>query len=182
MTFLHCSQGHVKKIPVPSPLPNSLFADRAAPSPPSTGDSTPKEPWQVKFKAPASYQTDIRTDNPSSTLPPPISGAPSASARSKGLGRPQRLAQAYERSLDYSAGFRGGSFGAQVMVPDENAEEGGENKQEGRRAMGGMRAWDGIVEDKIRQAQSAGLFKNVKGRGKPMLRDVEAESNPYIKR
>lgn len=68
------------------------------------------------------------------------------------------------------------------MVPDENAEEGGENKQEGRRAMGGMRAWDGIVEDKIRQAQSAGLFKNVKGRGKPMLRDVEAESNPYIKR
>lgn len=69
------------------------------------------------------------------------------------------------------------------MVPVEEGEEAGsEGKQEGRRAMGGMRAWDGIVEDKIRQAQSAGLFKNVKGRGKPLLRDVEAESNPYIKR
>lgn len=68
------------------------------------------------------------------------------------------------------------------MVPDENAEEGEEKRQEGRRAMGGMRAWDGIVEDKIQQARRDGLFKYVKGRGKPILRDLEAESNPYIKR
>ncbi|ORY55527.1 hypothetical protein BCR35DRAFT_355727 [Leucosporidium creatinivorum] len=174
-------KGHVKKIPQPAPLCNSLFADRNPSPPPSAESSAPKEPWQVKFKAPDHYQSDIRTAD-SSSLPPPISGTPSSSLRSRGVARPQRIAQAWERSLDYGAGFRPGGLGERVMVPDENAEEGGERRQEGRRAMGGMRAWDGIVEDKIQQARRDGLFKHVKGRGKPILRDLEAESNPYIKR
>lgn len=84
--------------------------------------------------------------------------------------------------MDYGAGFRAGGVGERVMVPDEREGEGEGGKRDGRRAMGGMRAWDGIVEDKIQQAQRDGLFKKVRGRGKPMLRDVEAESNPYIKR
>lgn len=45
-----------------------------------------------------------------------------------------------------------------------------------------MRAWEGIVEDKIQQAQRDGLFKKLKGRGKPMQRNVEEESNPFIPR
>lgn len=71
------------------------------------------------------------------------------------------------------------------MIPvDENGEvleDGGETHMT-RRALGGMRAWEGIVEDKILQAQKDGLFKNVKGRGKPLLRDLEAEANPFIPR
>ena len=64
------------------------------------------------------------------------------------------------------------------MVPDDRA---GDGRTEGRKAMGGMRAWSGFVEDKIETARRDGLFNEVKGRGKPMERD-EAAANPFIAR
>lgn len=129
-----------------------------------------------KFKAPDGWAPPpIHADPPTPNgrvRPPPTTGK---------VTRQARLSQAWERTLDYNAGFRG------VLIPtDEHGaakEDGGETPSApARRVLGGMRAWEGIVEDKIQQAQRDGIFKNVKGRGKPLLRDLEAEANPYIPR
>lgn len=95
--------------------------------------------------------------------------------------RKQRLASAYERSLDYRGGIRpsgaqNGSFsGRGIAVPVHVDESGGVGHS------GEMRVWEGFIEEKIKQARRDGVFDNVKGRGKPMPTD-EAESNPFITR
>lgn len=48
--------------------------------------------------------------------------------------------------------------------------------------MGGMRAWSGIVEDKIEQARIDGQFKNLRGRGKPLPIADGEEDNSVVTR
>lgn len=176
----------MKKIPVPAPLPNRLFDNilRSTPSAENLDDSefligttsnstssetpsapaTPKNPWEFTFKAPDSYRPVSRSNI---YLAQAHLRAPSTSKSN--VITPRRLADAVERSRDYESGY------GQVQIPAE--EQGGK----GRTGMGSMRSWDGLIEEKIKTAQREGLFKNVKGRGKPMKRD-DAESNPYIAR
>ena len=44
---------------------------------------------------------------------------------------------------------------------------------------GSIAAWQSLVEEKIQEAIQNGLFKKVKGRGKPMVRHQD-EDNPYL--
>lgn len=180
-------QGFVKKIPVPAPLPNRLFDNiptststaetlddsefpirtgtsnsNSAESPPAP--TTPKNPWEFTFKAPDSYRPVSRSNI---YLAQAHLRAPSTSKSN--VITPRRLADAVERSRDYESGY------GQIQIPAE------ESAGKGRTGMGSMRSWDGLIEEKIKTAQREGLFKNVKGRGKPMQRD-DAESNPYIAR
>lgn len=46
---------------------------------------------------------------------------------------------------------------------------------------GQMRVYEGFIEEKIKKAREQGLFRNVKGRGKPLPKDDE-EGNPYLSR
>lgn len=63
----------------------------------------------------------------------------------------------------------------------EEKEVDGSKDVEGNFAAGQMRVYEGFIEEKIKKAREQGLFKNVKGRGKPIPRDEE-EGNPFISR
>lgn len=63
----------------------------------------------------------------------------------------------------------------------EEKEVDGSKDVEGNFASGQMRVYEGFIEEKIKKAREQGLFKNVKGRGKPIPRDEE-EGNPFISR
>jgi hypothetical protein len=105
----------------------------------------------------------------------------------------QRLANAYERSLDYRGGVRrpsgsvrsglgsGGGFdlmsGRGVSVPVHEQQSG---QNAGGQAQD-FQVWEGWLEEKIKQARKDGVFDKVQGRGKPIQRD-HAESNPFIDR
>lgn len=158
-------KGYVKKLPIPAPLPNILFDN-----PPIPVQSTSKvlNPWDVVFKAPDNYVPAVKVLNATMNMNRIIRPALS-SARS--------MKKAREESLDYEQGF-GGRMG--VYVPIEEGSD-LDFQADKRTGMGGMRAWTGIVDDKIEEARRNGLFKKVKGRGKPMERD-DCESNPYISR
>ncbi|GAA5854529.1 hypothetical protein JCM9279_000831 [Rhodotorula babjevae] len=201
-------KGYQKPIPKPAPLPAQAFDTSSPPS--GTADvaddtpsassggstlrSTTVNPWDISFKPPDHYQPlpGYRTSGPAL-------GGPSISAKKALLAtarkdaalssRPsalkqERLASAYERTLDYRGGVRprragndGGPVGARgVEVPvHEYGEVGGEGES------GNMRVFEGFIEEKIKQARRDGVFNNVKGRGKPMPKDA-AESNPFISR
>ncbi|GEM09171.1 DnaJ family protein [Rhodotorula toruloides] len=156
-------------------------------------------PWEVEFKAPNHYNP-LPGYRPSPSSSSPTSAAligAGLSAKKAALAaarkdaallssrpsasRKQRLASAYERSLDYRGGIRpsgaqNGSFsGRGIVVPVHVDESGGVGHS------GEMRVWEGFIEEKIKQARRDGVFDNVKGRGKPMPKD-EAESNPFITR
>ncbi|BGO89064.1 hypothetical protein NBRC10512v2_001012 [Rhodotorula toruloides] len=199
-------KGYQKPIPKPAPLPSQAFESSPAPASSSTTSDVDPEaiptrtlmPWEVEFKAPNHY-------NPlPGYRPPPSSFSTSAALIGAGLSakkaalaaarkdaallssrptaaRKQRLASAYERSLDYRGGVRpsgaqNGSFsGRGIAVPVHVDESGGVGHS------GEMRVWEGFIEEKIKQARRDGVFDNVKGRGKPMPKD-EAESNPFITR
>ncbi|BGP37137.1 hypothetical protein JCM10450v2_001043 [Rhodotorula kratochvilovae] len=187
-------KGFEKPIPQPAPLPSQAFesSDRTeAPSNGSTLRTTTLNPWDVTFKPPEHYRPLPGYRAPSTPL-----GGPSISAKKALLAtarkdaalssrpsayRHERLASAYERTLDYRGGVRsrgGGGAGGQfsgrgIAVPVHEDGGGG--------GAGEMRMWEGFIEEKIKQARRDGVFNNVKGRGQPMPRDI-AESNPFISR
>jgi len=76
-----------------------------------------------------------------------------------------RLSQARESTLDYQMGIKhaGGSKGM------------------GRPNPVSVKGWTNLVEDRIERARQLGLFKVVKGRGKPLIRSTD-EQNPFIAR
>lgn len=84
-----------------------------------------------------------------------------------------RLLNVREAIIDYADAFE----------TDDPAKKDRYNQhQQGRRPMpGSIAAWTTLVEEKINEARQAGLFKNVKGRGKPFVQDIN-ETNPYLDR
>ncbi|WVQ94276.1 hypothetical protein IAU59_001355 [Kwoniella sp. CBS 9459] len=107
----------------------------------------------------------------------------------------RRLDNAREGALDYKLGLGNEeSHYVQVGV-DGEAEEGegdegdtfrGNRQIRGASVLGaqkggasGLRAWGGLVEDRIQRAKEAGFFKVTNGKGKPIPRDPEA-SNPHL--
>ncbi|BGO97256.1 hypothetical protein NBRC10513v2_001176 [Rhodotorula toruloides] len=202
-------KGYKKAIPKPAPLPSQAFESSPTSASSSASSSTPDVdpeaiptrtlmPWEVEFKAPNHYNPlpGYRPSPSSTSTSTALIGA-GLSAKKAALAaarkdaallssrptaaRKQRLASAYERSLDYRGGVRpsgaqNGSFsGRGIAVPVHVDESGGVGHS------GEMRVWEGFIEEKIKQARRAGVFDNVKGRGKPMPKD-EAESNPFITR
>ncbi|KAM0749264.1 hypothetical protein T439DRAFT_326993 [Meredithblackwellia eburnea MCA 4105] len=186
-------KGYKKAIPQPAPLPSHLFQPTSTPSPAST---PVKYPWEVTFKSPDNFTPSIR----SAYIPSRSGMTVKLPDRARDRSGARRVEDAATASWDYSAGFRAdgsglpragggaGGRGGAVMVPTnadayENEVEHEDRKQGVRRVHVpvSMRAWGGFIEDKIVKAREDGLFKNVKGRGKPLPVD-DARSNPFIPR
>nr|XP_018266279.1 Atypical/ABC1/ABC1-C protein kinase [Kwoniella dejecticola CBS 10117]OBR88437.1 Atypical/ABC1/ABC1-C protein kinase [Kwoniella dejecticola CBS 10117] len=100
----------------------------------------------------------------------------------------RRLDNAREGALDYKLGLS--QDGQQVLVEsgeeDEDGTFRGNRQVKGSSVLGaakggasGLRAWGGLVEDRIQRAKEAGFFKVTNGKGKPIPRDPEA-SNPHL--
>ncbi|KAG8956593.1 hypothetical protein FRC04_000071 [Tulasnella sp. 424] len=84
---------------------------------------------------------------------------------------PRRAGSALEKSLDYRIGRtlgQGEETGAAPSVPRQISPV-------------SLKGWAAVVEDKIEQARSAGVFNKVEGRGKPLKRHHD-EVNPFIPR
>ncbi|WWC85450.1 uncharacterized protein L201_000313 [Kwoniella dendrophila CBS 6074] len=113
----------------------------------------------------------------------------------------RRLDNAREGALDYKLGLTS-QDGKPLLVDlgeedldlevDTETNENGEQVFKGNRQIkgssvlgaqkgsaSGMRAWGGLVEDRIQRAKEAGFFKVTNGKGKPIPRDPEA-SNPHL--
>ena len=165
-------KGFVKKIPAPAPLPNCLFHNQPEASSSKSDPPPPAQPFEYKFKAPDSYNPNPTNYNLGPSIKPTPKRARLTSARAM---------KAREESLDY--GFESGFGGSmnRVFVPDEDSDQ-REASDEGKRTgMGGMRAWNGIIDDKIDKARRSGAFDRLKGRGKPYQRNDE-DDNPHISR
>ena len=161
-------KGFVKKIPAPAPLPNYLFDTS-----PEASSSKPPDPYAYNsFKAPDSYNPNPTNFNLGPSIKPTPKRAQLTSARAM---------KAREESLDY--GFESGFGGSmnRVFVPDEDSDQQEASDQGKRTGMGGMRAWNGIIDDKIDKARRSGAFDRLKGRGKPYQRNDE-DDNPHISR
>ncbi|GMK56789.1 hypothetical protein CspeluHIS016_0306290 [Cutaneotrichosporon spelunceum] len=97
-----------------------------------------------------------------------------------------RLGNARESAIDYRLGIHDGDM-THVGAEEEEMEGFSGNRQiRGQSVLGaqrgsasGMRAWAGLVEERISAAQSKGFFKNLKGAGKPIERDP-SETNPLL--
>ncbi|SCV72832.1 BQ2448_4369 [Microbotryum intermedium] len=137
--------------------------------------STPLKPWEYEYKAPSSHGTSFTLPDSTRRSSLLICSGPGKTTTS------QRVASAREKTMDYTFGVgvsspEGGR--TRVMVPSFDAElEAPGSEQVGD----SLRAWDGFVEDKVNQAIRNGLFKELKGRGKPLKVD-EAASNPFLPR
>ncbi len=117
-------------------------------------------------------------------LPPDADGK--TRARVKALRRAgkvvRRFDKAREGALDYRLGNEVGEDGK--IVEDETFQ--GNRQVKGSSVLGtqrggasGLKAWAGLVEDRIQRARDAGLLKVTTGRGQPIPNDPEAR-NPHI--
>ncbi|GAA5826329.1 hypothetical protein JCM11251_007256 [Rhodosporidiobolus azoricus] len=167
-----------KPIPQPSPLPSQLFTSPPSSTTEAEAPPRPLHPWEVEFKAPDHYNPapGYRARIPLRSGPAATSAAAKArqAAQRAGGARKARLASAYEASLDYRGGVRPSEIKA------ERDKEGEEHANDAG-MLGPMSGWSGIVENRILQAKREGLFRNIRGRGKPLPKD-DAESNPFISR
>ncbi|KAG6853135.1 hypothetical protein C0991_006615 [Blastosporella zonata] len=130
------------------------------------------QPWHTTFKVPEHATSSIKH----AVLPPlPTrkSVKPAATDdRARRIEREEkkrtehvgRLAKAKETTLDYRLGIRAPGEGLRGQVNPVS-----------------LKGWTNLVEDKIEKARKAGLFQNVKGRGKPLVSTME-EFNPFIAR
>lgn len=97
-----------------------------------------------------------------------------------------RLGTAREEALDYRLSQGAGEIGEETIMAAEDGTFSGNRQVKGASVLGaqkggasGLRAWQGLVEDRIQRAREAGLLTPTKGRGKPIPRDPNA-GNPYI--
>lgn len=96
-----------------------------------------------------------------------------------------RLDNAREGALDYRLGSgEEAAFVEEELDEDETFR--GNRQLKGASVLGtqkggasGLRAWQGLVEDRIQRAREAGRLTPTKGLGKPIPRDENA-GNPYI--
>ncbi|KAM0788047.1 hypothetical protein ACM66B_006245 [Microbotryomycetes sp. NB124-2] len=182
-------KGHVKQSQQPTMSSSQIDAATVTHSTTVTSTATtPLEPWQHTYKAPEHWQDPLI---PHLAATKTSTKSKFGSHKAKGtvkstLARQERLASAWERTLDYNAGIRNGNAAATRTTTmnggADDLENDGPRRDRSQESLGQMHAWGGFVEDKIQKAQKQGLFRNIKGRGKPLLRDLEAESNPFIPR
>ncbi|XP_006456854.1 hypothetical protein AGABI2DRAFT_212040 [Agaricus bisporus var. bisporus H97] len=138
------------------------------------------KPWETKFKAPShDGPVNIKLGNlvSSSTSRPGLGGVGGLSGsallderlvkkekeKMKKEQQAGRLSQALESTLDYRLGIKSGKGPT------------------GRPNPVSMKGWNSFIEERIEKARLAGVFKNVKGRGQPLLRSID-ETNPFIAR
>ncbi|WWC97449.1 hypothetical protein V866_004329 [Kwoniella sp. B9012] len=178
-----------------------------------TGETTLKSAPQIKYGTfiKSNKDGDSLTNLLELTLPPGADGKTRSRVKeARRSGKTiRRLDNARENALDYKLGI---GSGEQVLIDigeDEEDETFRGNRQiKGSSVLGaqkgsasGMRAWGGLVEDRIQRAKGesrligmypplrvtdivltlseAGFFKITNGKGKPIPKDPEA-SNPHL--
>ncbi|GAA5925016.1 uncharacterized protein JCM15063_005792 [Sporobolomyces koalae] len=199
-------KGFTKAIPKPAPLPAQLFTTLPTSSSVDASSSTEyrsKHPWEydLTFKPPEHYHPapGYRPAPSAATLhskaargqiiKKKLVGATDTSthAGKREQARKVRIFDAYEKTFDYRGGHRTHALdrGSTTTLGHDTAArtpiEDGSRDAEGTYMAGQMRVYEGFIEEKIKKAREQGLFKNVKGRGKPIPRDEE-EGNPFISR
>lgn len=116
-------------------------------------------------------------------LPPGADGKTRARVRDarRSHRKVTRLGNAREEALDYRLGQ-----GEEDFAMEEDETFTGNRQAKGSSVLGtqkggasGLRAWQGLVEDRIQRAREAGRLTPTKGLGKPIPRDENA-GNPYI--
>ncbi|EIW73193.1 hypothetical protein TREMEDRAFT_67258 [Tremella mesenterica DSM 1558] len=95
----------------------------------------------------------------------------------------RRYENAREGAIDYKLGLGEVVTGVNV---DQDGQFRGNRQMKGSSVLGagkggssGLRAWAGLVEDRIQRARESGYLKVTTGLGKPIARDPEA-GNPHI--
>ncbi|KAH9062251.1 hypothetical protein EDB87DRAFT_330067 [Lactarius vividus] len=168
----------ISEAPQPSPpSPSRLYVYRA--NEPLLSAVEGHKPWLTTFKVPSHATTSIRygqiPTSPTSTAsgPSQIVGATTeqlddrarrkerdAKKRSEITGR---LTRAKESMLDYRLGIKSARSGRASPNPVS------------------IKGWTGLVEERIERARREGLFRSIRGRGRPLERNSE-EHNPFIAR
>ncbi|GAA5901999.1 uncharacterized protein JCM6883_000462 [Sporobolomyces salmoneus] len=198
------SQLFASPSPSSSPVPSE-------PSPTTEGQTKQPWEYDTTFKPPEHYQPALGYRPSSSLLvnPQTLDSRGRSSRRSDssaikkkivgGSGsngstgvagkreqaRKLKIFDAYEKTLDYKGGLHklSPSSSSPAATNESEMDEvvDGSKDVEGSLMAGQMRVYEGFIEEKIKKAREQGLFRNVKGRGKPLPRDEE-EGNPFISR
>ncbi|KAL0951975.1 hypothetical protein HGRIS_008628 [Hohenbuehelia grisea] len=137
-------------------------------------------PWHTTFKVPS---PSVRLGHGLAPRKDVTASSQAVDDRTRNLERQAkkrteragRLMSARESTLDYRLGIRGSRMQAH--------DHGNAPKEPGpgRVHPVSMKAWTNLVEERIEKARLAGQFKNVQGRGKPLVRH-HSETNPFIAR
>ncbi|KAH8982418.1 hypothetical protein EDB92DRAFT_1804643 [Lactarius akahatsu] len=168
----------ISEAPPPSPpSPSRLHVYRA--NEPLLPAVEGHKPWLTTFKVPSHATTSIRygqfPTSPSSSAsgPSQIVGATTEQADDHQRRRERdakkrseitgRLTRAKESTLDYRLGIKNASSGRAQPNPVS------------------IKGWAGLVEERIERARREGLFRSIRGRGRPLERNSE-EHNPFIAR
>lgn len=166
-----------------------------------TGDNQVAAPPQVKYGAIDQHKMEDFDNLLELKLPPNADGTRKAKVRdARKTHRLQgRLEGAREGSIDYRLGIKHGdatNLGAEGE--EDYSSFRGNRQRRGASVLGaskggasGMRAWDGLIEERIQRAKGglwvmlfrltsdAGLFKVNNLRGAPLAKD-ENENNPFM--
>jgi hypothetical protein len=186
--------GTVRKIQQPSDEPLKLTEAPAAPRVMTASgqvDQTvagyrwqegdpPRFPWEHTFKSPADKDGKplVKTGVLVRATTPPRST--SSLSHNKGA-RPSagdiaaRVFRAKDASIDYASGSTDvAKAKAALGMKGRGNDHGLKAKASGgsyRPMPTSITAWNSLVDEKIELARQQGLFKTVKGRGKPLVRD-----------
>ncbi|KAL1747274.1 hypothetical protein HDZ31DRAFT_32346 [Schizophyllum fasciatum] len=134
-------------------------------------------PWHTVYRAPSHAVASVKFARlPPSPSPPKAAPTDERVARkekevAKRTAHVGRLHGAREATLDYKLGLGAGRAKGQPPTITEATGA--------RPNPVSVKGWTSLVEDRIERARQKGLFKNVKGRGKPIVQQSE-ESNPFI--
>ncbi|KAH9927083.1 uncharacterized protein BXZ73DRAFT_49078 [Epithele typhae] len=136
------------------------------------------QPWHTTFTVPSHASSSIRYGNIPQPPRAPAREGPFAGGlplddkarraeleTRRRMQQGVRLSRARDSTLDYRLGQYKGGAADQVRRPNPVT----------------LKGWASLVEDRIEKARQAGHFKNIRGRGQPMVRATE-DKNPFIGR
>lgn len=151
----------------------------------------PRFPWEHTFQGPtimkegeASVRTGVMTRSSASASVTSMTRV-SANTTHNRSARPTagdvaaRVYRARDASVDYASGSHDT---AKAKVAPNNKTAAARAKLSGQQAGSyrplptSVRGWTNVIEDRIELARQQGLFKNIKGRGKPFVKDVNEDN------
>ncbi|KAL5507779.1 hypothetical protein ACEPAH_5397 [Sanghuangporus vaninii] len=145
-------------------------------------------PWHTTFTPPSTLTPRVKLGSyVSSSYPSPSSsgkgkrdgekGARQDIAAARRSATAQRLGRARESMIDYKLGLSPSSSSSQSQSQTQT-----QTHHPRRAPPAGLRAWAGLVEERIERARREGQFRALSGRGRPIRRESGEEANPFIAR
>ena len=152
----------------------------------------PRFPWEHSFTSPANkdgiplVRSGVLTRSAisSKSTSSNISTSHNKSIRPSPGDMAARVYRARDASVDYASGSHD-SAKAKASLGIKGGK--GDSKTRAQPRGGNyrpmptnIRAWNNMVEERIELARQQGLFRNIKGRGKPIERDPEENNVSYL--